>query len=995
MRCALENMADCALIATDAHVRLQFSLAENQFNEMEQNIDSVAKYLEAQRMIERKLRKDLELARDFDPSKISHVLQQGDGSAPLMEMFDQICIMSTRDNQMDMLCELCERIGVDIDLRRMKTAMPEPTHSRAAAIFGGGIRSRSHGASARKRGNVAPPVSNQPWTLAQDESGNWVYTNSETGETQNDPPASWKRDSNHPWSLVEDSDGNFVYVNAETGQSQSGKPAAWNVDENDPWKQVQDRNGNWVYVNTESGEQQKKAPAGFKRDDNHPWVTTTDANGKTIYVNTDSGEQSADRPPGFVVDNGPWMKVMDEDGKWVYTNSDTGETQEEPPVGWQKTDNHPWTMIQDENGKFVYQNTETGEVQATPPADFVKDDNHPWTVAEVNGKLTYVNVETGESSRAPPSGFIKDGNHPWTRVLGANGEYTYFNTETGGSSTSPPLEWDENEGAAHKCRDMACQTEDTSAEGKAGGREKLVVKIDGDTRQVTLCGSMTNAADAAEVLDLSLSGIQCEALNGCIKLTSHTVGKESTVEVVEKLSGPNALAIMGYADSTTVQGQDEPPMSGYYQGGQFVPHDFREKELELTVAKRLQYQQLKIFTKKLPKNTTPIPMRAGQRLIAELFERKVIADSTKDFHDKRDPMCAFFSDFALHMFGLKSIADTKVRQIWKYCRNLQKDFTRFPVQGGYRHGPVLVDTTGDGKFDALGYDVSGDGNMDSVDLNMNGNIDGEIKDTTGDGVPDTIDLKGKKRQINATDVQTEQMESTLPAGLLFDWRMWTFSWMCGLNDPYGFNARHADLVLDLLSLLYEQDLNSISENLGPSASGSNDTAEAMPLSRILECVSAVFEDVYNIKVPKGLLDAIKFSTRYLGNIKNKKGETLCSVDHTLGLVMQAWRAETTVIERKLQIFFDTFDSDGSGNLDLQEFEKLVESILQSRGLEHRTSHEVLKMYDKCLELSDDVGSEDAISLEAFLRMSWEFNLNFGSTSLERRLQSRISSYHDD
>ena len=128
----------------------------------------------------------------------------------------------------------------------------------------------------------------------------------------------------------------------------------------------------------------------------------------------------------------------------------------------------------------------------------------------------------------------------------------------------------------------------------------------------------------------------------------------------------------------------------------------------------------------------------------------------------------FFSDFVLDQFGLKKIADTKVRQIWKYCKELEKEFKHFPLQHGYRQGPVLIDTDGDGIIDALGecataafprcrlrcflcqpfgdecccdtavyhlsplftafhhyaavtgYDIDGDGNVDAIDLDMDG-----------------------------------------------------------------------------------------------------------------------------------------------------------------------------------------------------------------------------------------------------------------------------------
>ena len=116
-----------------------------------------------------------------------------------------------------------------------------------------------------------------------------------------------------------------------------------------------------------------------------------------------------------------------------------------------------------------------------------------------------------------------------------------------------------------------------------------------------------------------------------------------------------------------------------------------------------------------------------------------------------------------------------------------------------------------------------------------------------------------------------------------------------------------------------------------------------------------------------------------------ESDTLCSIDHALGLVIQAWRAETAAIERRLCIVYQQFDDDGNGNLDLQEFELVIASVLESRGLPARPSNEVLKMYAKSLELSEDGSDEDGekITPDGFLRMSWEFNLNFVSGACPR------------
>ena len=75
---------------------------------------------------------------------------------------------------------------------------------------------------------------------------------------------------------------------------------------------------------------------------------------------------------------------------------------------------------------------------------------------------------------------------------------------------------------------------------------------------------------------------------------------------------------------------------------------------------------------------------------------------------------------------------------------------RAPLSGG-----VLLDTTGDGKVDAIGYDTTGDGQIDAVDTTMDGLINetvrsraaapiraplraGVMLDTTGDGIANAL-----------------------------------------------------------------------------------------------------------------------------------------------------------------------------------------------------------------------------------------------------------------
>ena len=55
------------------------------------------------------------------------------------------------------------------------------------------------------------------------------------------------------------------------------------------------------------------------------------------------------------------------------------------------------------------------------------------------------------------------------------------------------------------------------------------VRVIGVTKQITLCGNMKTASEAAEVLDVSFPGVTVEAVNGCIKATSEQTGTRTAL----------------------------------------------------------------------------------------------------------------------------------------------------------------------------------------------------------------------------------------------------------------------------------------------------------------------------------------------------------------------------------------------------------------------------------------------------------------------------------
>ena len=90
-----------------------------------------------------------------------------------------------------------------------------------------------------------------------------------------------------------------------------------------------------------------------------------------------------------------------------------------------------------------------------------------------------------------------------------------------------------------------------------------------------------------------------------------------------------------------------------------------------------------------------------------------------------------------------SLSDTQSIK-WKERNAFMTRRTWHANEGAARRtGGVEVDTTGDGVFDAIGYDTTGDGKLDSFDLNRDGKID--AMDTTGDGRLDAFDTTGDGR----------------------------------------------------------------------------------------------------------------------------------------------------------------------------------------------------------------------------------------------------------
>jgi hypothetical protein len=84
-----------------------------------------------------------------------------------------------------------------------------------------------------------------------------------------------------------------------------------------------------------------------------------------------------------------------------------------------------------------------------------------------------------------------------------------------------------------------------------------------------------------------------------------------------------------------------------------------------------------------------------------------------------------------------------IQGILKLVKRLDQLSRTFSVIDGYRHGPQLIDTDGDGVPDALGYDTTGDGRVDALDTNMDGSIDAQasavLRDDDGDGMYDQLE----------------------------------------------------------------------------------------------------------------------------------------------------------------------------------------------------------------------------------------------------------------
>ena len=84
-----------------------------------------------------------------------------------------------------------------------------------------------------------------------------------------------------------------------------------------------------------------------------------------------------------------------------------------------------------------------------------------------------------------------------------------------------------------------------------------------------------------------------------------------------------------------------------------------------------------------------------------------------------------------------------IQGILKLVKRLDQLSRTFSVIDGYRHGPQLIDTDGDGVPDALGFDTTGDGRVDALDTNMDGSIDAQastvLRDDDGDGMYDQLE----------------------------------------------------------------------------------------------------------------------------------------------------------------------------------------------------------------------------------------------------------------